>query len=495
MAKLTESLQCLTGNSRATVDVVTAAPSPLQPIDLTDDAAVAEVLDLAVRIGEVSLASGTGAMDTAEHVRFIAATYGLAKCDVDVTYNSIVLSAHRGQTLPPASTMRIVRYRSMDFTRLAAVDRLTRRIRREAVTPREALESLNRLTTAPHPYNRWIATLAWSSMAASISVLVGGGALVASVAFLTTMVIYRVNLVLNRIGLPFFFQQVVGGLIAATPAATLYTFQEQLGVDIRPSQIIAAGVVVLLSGLSLVGSVQDAITGAPITASARFFEVLMMTGGIIAGVALSLRLTSLLGSTLPPVNVEVAEPARLPILVMSGAFASLFYALACYAEKRALTAAWIGGAAGALVFMVSQRFGVGPVIASALAATVVGFAGGLIARRALTPPLVVVVAGITPLLPGLSLYRGLYSLLNDEVLIGLSALLSAFGIGCALAAGVTFGEWIARTMRKPRILRRVDDIRRPVFKNVDGDRSKTESWYEQRRSFPVVTNRTLPPHK
>ncbi|EKT78139.1 uncharacterized membrane protein YjjP (DUF1212 family) [Rhodococcus percolatus] len=464
MAKLTESLQRLTGDRRATVDAVTAAPTPLQPIDLTDDAVVAEVLDLAVRVGEVLLASGTGAMDTAEQVQFIAATYGLAQCDVDVTYNSIVLSAYRGPTLPPASTMRIVHYRSMDFTRLAAVDRLTRRIRREAVTPSEAHEALTAVTTAPHPYNRWIATLAWASMAASVSVLMGGGVLVASVAFLTTMVIYRVNRVLNRIGLPFFFQQVAGGLVAATPAATLYTFQDQLGVEIRPSQIISAGVVVLLSGLSLVGSVQDAITGAPITAAARFFEVVMMTGGIIAGVAISLRLTGVLGSTLPPVNVEITELVQLPVLVMSGAFASMFYALACYAEQRALTAAWFGGAAGALVYMVAHQFGIGPIIGSALAATVVGFAGGLMARRALTPPLVVVVAGITPLLPGLSLYRGLYALLNNEVVIGLSSLLAAFGIGCALAAGVTLGEWIARTLRRPRILRRTDDIRRPVFK-------------------------------
>ena len=88
-----------------------------------------------------------------------------------------------------------------------------------------------------------------------------------------------------------------------------------------------------------------------------------------------------------------------------------------------------------------QTLDVGPVIAAAIAATVVGLAGGLMARRALTPPLVVAVAGITPLLPGLSLYRGLYALLNDQVLIGLTALLSAFGIGCALAAGVTLGEW------------------------------------------------------
>ncbi|MBE7194519.1 MAG: threonine/serine exporter family protein, partial [Gordonia polyisoprenivorans] len=67
--------------------------------------------------------------------------------------------------------------------------------------------------------------------------------------------------------------------------------------------------------------------------------------------------------------------------------------------------------------------------------------------------LVVAVAGITPLLPGLAVYRGLYGLLNDQTLDGLTWAGSALGVGCALAAGVTLGEFIARTLRRPRIVR------------------------------------------
>ncbi|OZC73890.1 hypothetical protein CH251_12160 [Rhodococcus sp. 06-462-5] len=471
---LTASLSRLTGERRATIDTPTAAPSPLRPIDLTDDASVAEVLDLAVRVGEVLLASGTAAMDTATQVQFIAATYGLARCDVDVTYNSITLSAHRGPTRPPASTMRIVHYRSMDFTRLAEVDRLIRAVRVKMVPPSAALERLDEITKAPHPYNRWIATLAWSGMAAAISVLLGGGALVAVVSFLTTMVIDRIGRVLNRAGLPFFFQQVVGGFVAATPAITLYNFQDQLNIDISPSQVIAAGVIVLLSGLSLVGSVQDAITGAPITAVSRFFEVLMMTGGIIAGVATSLRLAALIGSDLPQIsNLAPPDILQVPTKVIAGAAASLFYALACYAERRALTAAFMGGFAGSLVYLLSQTLNVGPIIASAIAATVVGFAGGLLARRALIPPLIVAVAGITPLLPGLALYRGLYAILNDQLLLGISSLFAAFGVGCGLAAGVTLGEWGARTLRRPRIIARTEELLRPTLRRTEEPRRPT----------------------
>ncbi|MDJ0395339.1 threonine/serine exporter family protein [Rhodococcus sp. G-MC3] len=468
---LTTSLGRLTGDRRATIDTPTAAPSPMRPIDLSDDAVVAEVLDLAVRVGEVLLASGTSAIDTATQVQYIAATYGLARCDVDVTYNSITLSAHRGPTRPPSTTMRIVHYRSMDFTRLAAVDRLIRSVRTRMLTPDVAREALNNITTAPHPYNRWIATFAWSGMAASIGVLLGGGVLVAVVSFLTTMVIDRIGRILNRAGLPFFFQQVVGGFVAATPAITLYNFQDQLGVSVSPSLVIAAGVTVLLSGLSLVGSVQDAITGAPITAVARFFEVLMMTGGIIAGVATSLKIASILGSNLPLItNTAPPDITEVPTKVLAGAAAALFYALACYAERRALTAAFLGGFAGSLVSLIVQTLDTGPIIASAFAATVVGLAGGLMARRALIPPLIVAVAGITPLLPGLSLYLGLYAMLNDQLLLGISSLFAAFGIGCGIAAGVTLGEWGARTLRRPRILARTEELLRPTLRRKEEPR-------------------------
>jgi uncharacterized membrane protein YjjB (DUF3815 family) len=105
---------------------------------------------------------------------------------------------------------------------------------------------------------------------------------------------------------------------------------------------------------------------------------------------------------------------------------------------------------------------------------VVGFAGGLMARRALIPPLIVAVAGITPLLPGLSVYRGLFALLNDQTLLGLSALLAAVGTGGALAGGVTLGEWGARTLRRPRIVERTESLRRPIMRlgRADSVRSK-----------------------
>lgn len=449
----------------ATVDAVVEAPAPVQPIDLSDDATVTQVLDLAERVGEVVLASGTAVTDTQQQIEFIASTYGLTKCDIDVTYNSIRISADRGPKMPPASTLRVVQYRSLDFTRLAAVDRLTRRIRRELVPPEEALEALDEITSAPHPYNRWVATFGWALLAAGVALLLNGGLAIAALSFATTVLIDRTNRVLNRRGLPFFFQHMAGGAIATVPAVLVSTYAG--GLHLHPGLVIAAGITVLLAGLQLVGGIEDAITGAPITAAARMLEVIMMTGGIIAGIVLVLRAAELLDLTVPSVDMTSARDlTNLPVKVLAGAVTSLAFALACYAERRALAAAAFSGAAATVVYLLVQNAGFGPVVSSGVAATVVGLAGGLLARRALTPPLVVAVAGITPLLPGLRVYRGLYALLNDELVLGLNHMFGAFAVGCALAAGVTLGEWIARDLRRPRIMQRFGTIRRPRLRTV-----------------------------
>lgn len=445
----------LIGDSQATIDTIEPGSimvSPRKPIDRFDVGAITEVLDLATKIGAVLLDSGTAAVDTQQQIKFVAGVYGLEDVDVDVTYNTILVSARRGATLPPITTMEQVYYRSMDFTRLAQIDRLVRRIRDMAITPETAHRLVDEIISAPHPYKHRVATFAWGLMGAGVAVLLGGGAVGALLAFITAVMIVVVNRRINKIGTPAFFQQVAGGVIAVVPAAVAFGIADHLGYDLSPSRVIAANIVVLLSGLSLVGSVQDAITGAPITGVARFFELLLMTGGLIAGIGIAIRVLEQFGVYLPTMTTDTTFPAvELPIRILSGAVASAAYALASYAERRALPVAFMGGVIGAAIVAGGSYLPVGDVIANGAAAAAVGLIGGLLARRALTPPLVVAVAGITPLLPGFAVYKALYGILNQQTVVGITWMTNALAIGCALAAGVTLGEFVARALRRPHI--------------------------------------------
>ena len=239
------------------------------------------------------------------------------------------------------------------------------------------------------------------------------------------------------------------------PPLVLYWLSPKLGLHFEPTVAIAAGLVVLLAGLSLVGSVGDVISGAPVTAAGRFFELVMMTAATIAGVALVLHLASRFGAPFVAIGAD-APPAlaELPARVAFGAASAAAYALACYAERSAAVAAAFGGAAGTIAFLLTQGLGLGAVVASFAAAVPIGLVGRLMERRGLAPPLVVSIAGIVPLLPGLALLHGIYAILNDQHAVGFASVLGAMAIGSALAAGVTLGEWSSWKVRRRRLAAR-----------------------------------------
>ena len=225
----------------------------------------------------------------------------------------------------------------------------------------------------------------------------------------------------------------------------------------------------LLAGLSLVSSVGDVITGAPVTTAGRFFELVMMTAATIAGVALVLHLASRFGA--PYIAISANAPpalAELAVRVAFGAASAAAFALACYAERTALVAAAFGGAAGTIGFLLAQSAGVGFVVASFVAAVPVGLVGRLMERRNLAPPLIVSISGITPLLPGLALLHGTYAILNDQLAVGFGAVLGALATGTALAAGVVLGEWGSWKVHRRRLHARRLRLARRHLINGDG---------------------------
>ena len=140
--------------------------------------------------------------------------------------------------------------------------------------------------------------------------------------------------------------------------------------------------------------------------------------------------------------------------VVGAALASGFYALNGYSPVLALLFAGLAGAVGRGVYVLAGAVGAGPVAAAALAATVVGLAAGLLRRKGRVPwgkvpPLVVALAGISPLLPGLTAYRGFYQLSVAGLTDGLVTITLALAVGLALAAGVTLGQFLTRPEATP----------------------------------------------
>ena len=299
-----------------------------------------------------------------------------------------------------------------------------------------------------------MAGIARSLFAGAVAFLIGGGLLVAVLAALATGVIWTVARWMRKHEVPMFFQQMVGATIVTLSATTLAWTGT---LEDSPAFVIAAGIVVLLSGLSLVGLVQDAISGFPLTAAGRAVEVVLASAGLLVGVVVSIKLVAtVLGTDAGAYAAVVPQspaPSLHPISLLAAAAAGMLFALSAYAPL-ALAAA--RGARG--------RGGLGRLRAARHARRGRGRGrrargGRTRARRDGPAPL----TGYTPVGAGDRRDHAAPARPHDVPRVlaarvrrcGQSAvtILLALTFGLALAAGVSVGEQIGWPLQ--RLLRRV----------------------------------------
>jgi uncharacterized membrane protein YjjP (DUF1212 family) len=407
------------------------------------------VIDLAMRAGVAMLATGAAAADVTATVISLTKAYGLSSVHVDITYTSVTVSYHRGPYADPISVVRIVRFRVQDYTRLERLRTLIIELSQERLPLDEARVRFDAVITAPHPYRRWVVTMAGGALAAGVAGLVGAGPAIVVLSFLTATLVGRVLTWLTGAGVAAFFAQCVGAAIP-TGVATLVVAAQSTGLTflgtVSPSRVVASGIVLLLSGLSIVGAAEDALEGYYVTAGARAFEVVVLSLGIAVGISVVLAIGQRLGY---PIAIEAQTKLSddLVVQVVCAVIISVAFAVQSYSSGRAVVVAGLAGGSGWVILAAAERLGFGALAASSAAALILGLAARIVARRLAISALAVTTAAIVPLLPGFMAYEGISQIVTDPdgngFTTGLPTLLQAFGLGLGLAAGVSLGTYFA----------------------------------------------------
>ncbi len=116
----------------------------------------------------------------------------------------------------------------------------------------------------------------------------------------------------------------------------------------------------------------------------------------------------------------------------------------------------LAGGMGAIAWIIYEAITMGTplsvIVASGSAAVVIGAIATLISRISRVPSIALMTAGIVPLVPGLTLYNGLFGLVGNA---GSSTpfseasltLFTAVLIALSIASGVSFGHLAARPFR------------------------------------------------
>lgn len=429
-----------------------------------------ESLDLAVRAGELLLRYGASTREVESSVAAVAAAAGLDVVEIDITNQSLLLQA----PVPGGgrvTVLRVVRSSGRDLSRLVAVHQFVEQLAAGTFDRREAAARLKAIRRAPRFWPRWTGTVGYGALAASVAMLLGGHAAAIAFSFVSAVLVDLVGRLLSRRDLPAFYLSAAGGAIATIVAWAAYVVGTKGAYVLTPSDfayIVAAGIVVLLPGRAMTSAVEDAVTGYPVTGAGRLFGVGLTGAGIIAGVAaglsLTLRLDTVLHLTLTsPRGLTFAEGnAPLLLRLLAGAIGATGLCVAMRSRRSLMLPTAAVGALGLLLTDLLHRFGgVGATASVAVACVAMGFVGRLLALRLGAPGLVLVIPAISPLLPGLRIFRGMYELVSGTVVghgaaapeAGLTTLLGAAATALAIATGVVLGDVMSSPFDR-RIVRR-----------------------------------------
>ncbi|GGB43805.1 hypothetical protein GCM10011492_38530 [Flexivirga endophytica] len=443
------------------------------------EASVRGALELSVRVGELLLRCGAGTRDVEAAVVAVAAAAGLRRLEVDITNQSLLVQAPTPAGVP-VTLLRVVRSNTRDFARLTAIHGLVEELVAGGIDDVDAAtRKLRRIQRTARLYPRWLVGLGYAGLAGSVCALLGGHVMAIVVAVISALVVDRIGRALGKRGVPSFYSAAAGAAASVLLAwlGYLVAIHGWLGLSMPPTDFayaVAAGIVVLLPGRAMASAVEDAITGYPVTGAGRLLTVLLSTSGIIVGIAAGLSFTLRLDRALdldltaPKALSFGSEPAVLWLRVMCGAIGATCSAVTARVQPRHLLPAGLLGAIGLFLSgglsssLGLGGFRLGATTSIAVAAIAIGIAGRLIGLRLGAPALVLVVPAVSPLLPGLRIFRGMYDAVTGSIVgnsvatqgQAVSTLMGAAAVALAISTGVVMGDVLSAPLDRQALHRR-----------------------------------------
>lgn len=418
------------------------------PADLTASPTsshnIALALDLALRLGEVRLGAGSGAADVGKFMAEVAAAAGLKHVEVDVTYMSLTLTyvdPVDGQAYPRARRMHQTR---LDYHALERTDEILEWLRQGWYETDEAWRDAAAIDRLEPRRHKWMTIAGWGVVAAGAALAFGGNGAAALLAAVGAVLIYYVATWFTNVGLPQFYSQAAAGLIASLLGFAAHVCNWTHPPGQPPGQSTAAlmtgCVIAVLAGLSLTGSIGDALNGFHVTASARLMEAMIMTAGLLVGMSGGFAMAYRLGVDFT-YRGELNGQVDFAIIAAGFAISACAFAYSANAADRALLPVAGLSAASAGIYFAAKWAEFGSVWATGLASLFIGLAAALLGRWLKLPFLSLGIPASIPLLPGLAILRGMAQSSQDPT-VALTSFFLAGGVGVALSAGLLLGEFL-----------------------------------------------------
>ena len=444
-----------------------------------------DTLNFTLRLAEAMFHYGADAMDVDSAIIAVSSAYGLDSVEVDITNQSVTINytsdpdiymesriAKRNANADERFThtlVRVVRSSTENYEALSEVYGLIYKITRGGMTLEIADLKLSQITHRPKPFPPLVVWAANLACAGTLTAALGASFATALSAVIIFIPVYLLIQWLSSIGIPAFFRMAASAGLMTFLAiwlggeGSILSVLQRQGEPISAPLVVAAGMIMFLPTPRLVGAVQDAINGFPVTAAGRFVSTGMSFLGLVVGIATAVSAINIFNG--PTLDIEQLRFEPTTPLAASFFFLVAIATFAITLQTKLVKVGWLMLITGcglaayyAYELLAGPSTGRGP---TACAAVVIGALSTYFAYRLHVPQAIFSIPAITFLLPGLSFFRGMYLLtVETDVILGMQNMITAVSIVVAMASGVALGnytmQYVLQNFTTPRNVEPVD---------------------------------------
>ena len=232
------------------------------------------LMEMAVRAGEIMLASGAEVYRVEDTIHRILKHSGIARADVFVVTTGIVATI-ADASLPPLTLVKRVENRATNLNRIYQVNNVSREFCSGKLSVGEAQERLDRIANTTL-YGFWKKCIGYAATTGFFAVMFGGGpgeCLVAAV-----------------VGVVLAF-----GSFALAGAAYLLRRGAFLGMSL--DVVIISAIMQLVPGVTFTAAIRDTLNGDYSSGVARMAEAVVVALAVASGVGLAIVAVRLAGGS------------------------------------------------------------------------------------------------------------------------------------------------------------------------------------------------------
>ena len=400
-----------------------------------------DIAFIALEIGEHIQRNGGEINRVEDIIKRICKAYGAKHVDVFALTSIIILSVNFGEKTV-TRTRRITKGCANNFSRLAKLNNLSRRVCREMPSKEDVLCEMQAIYDRTLPIIP-LFLLAHMLTALGFCIYFGGTVLDAVIAGGIALLMYLLHKLISSPNMNLIMAKVIICFFGGLCTILMTLLGTSVGVELHSDKIMIGTIMNVIPGVAFTNSLRDLLGGDLMTGILRFSEVLIDTVAIGCGYALALlTLQDFVQKAAPANQVEVRDVLWH---VFGATVCTLGLVLMYNLETRSACFAVIGAMIACSIFEFYVYYNGNVFVGALISALAVASFADIMAHVLKTPTTILLIPGIVPMVPGGLLFNTMLSILEGNSAesreYGTRALLVALG----LTVGIISATFIFRT--------------------------------------------------